>query len=311
MFVPMDFKSFASNLKCNGIIKGVQHLHGLIQYKDRTYKHVQIEKKPEPRPSRKLLSGELEEEATKKRDLHVPCKAIKSIQRYILDMVLSPAFNEISPNAHGFLPERSVVTNAEPHVGAKMKVHMDLKDFFPSIKYRRIFGLFHKVWGYEPSLSYALSSLCTYKDRAPQGAPTSPAISNFVCMSLDKRMTGLANKVGLKYTRYADDLTFSSKKIFNAGKLTKVVELICNDEKFEVNKEKTSIVRSNRRMSVTGVVINSKLSVKKEDRHNQRAALHQLSIGQKTEQTEDSIFGMLSWIQMVCPDQAKKLRSRI
>lgn len=114
-----------------------------------------------------------------------------------------------------------MITNAKPHVGAGLVVKMDLQDFFPSVHYRRVEGLMNKL-GYG-DLSYMLARLTTYRTRLadgrtvqpgvlPQGAPTSPVIANLSSKGLDGRLTGLAKKWGAKYTRYADDLTFSFKE---------------------------------------------------------------------------------------------------
>ena len=139
------------------------------------------------------------------------------MQRQLLDELLAKL--PVHDAAHGFVPGRSTVTNAEPHVGAALVVKLDLLNFFPSIHYQRVAGLF-RHYGYDEEVADLLAALTTHRPRLadgtvawpgalPQGAPTSPALANLVCRRLDARLSGLARRSGARYTRYADDLTFS------------------------------------------------------------------------------------------------------
>ncbi len=154
------------------------------------------------------------------RKITAPRPKLKKLQRKILDELLV----KCAPHdaAHGFVRGRSVVTNAQPHAGAQLVIKMDLRDFFPTIHYRRVVGLF-KHYGYGDEVAAALASLCTHRSQLadgrvqwpgvlPQGAPTSPALANVLCRRLDSRLLGLAKRAGAVYTRYADDLTFSFQK---------------------------------------------------------------------------------------------------
>ena len=142
--------------------------------------------------------------------------------------------------AHGFVAGRSIVTNAACHVGRDVVVNLDLKDFFPTLTWLRVRGLFQSL-GFSPEASTIFSLLCTEAEtdeivldgqrlyvqrsgrRLPQGSPCSPAITNLVCTRLDQRLSGLARKLGYTYTRYADDLTFSGSPE-RVSTLLKVVE---------------------------------------------------------------------------------------
>ncbi|HRI49093.1 MAG TPA: reverse transcriptase family protein [Pseudomonadota bacterium] len=151
------------------------------------------------------------------RRITAPRPRLKKLQRKILDELLV----KCAPHeaAHGFVRGRSVVSNARPHAGAALVIKMDLRDFFPTIHFRRVAGLF-QYYGYETEVAAALASLCTHRPQLPggrplwpgvlpQGAPTSPALANILCRRLDSRLGGLARRAGATYTRYADDLTFS------------------------------------------------------------------------------------------------------
>jgi RNA-directed DNA polymerase len=177
--------------------------------------------------------------------------------------------------AHGFLGGRSTVTNATVHSGADVVIKLDLREFYPSITFPRVKGVFRKA-GYGEQVATVLALLCTESPREelmidgktyhvavgprslPQGAPTSPSITNTLALRLDTRLAGLARKLGVRYTRYADDLTFSGHGGDGApvGKLIDAVRRIAADEGFAVHEKKTRIMRAGRRQKVTGLVVN-------------------------------------------------------
>lgn len=265
-----------------------------------------------------------------KRTISAPTLALKLVQRQILDTILAPV--ALHDAAHGFAPSRSIQSNAEPHVGSAIVVNMDLKDFFPSITYSRVRGVFHKL-GYSEAISMILAHLCTEAsvhtindggekwflrvgDHAlPQGAPTSPAISNLVCRRLDMRLEGLAKKQGFRYTRYADDLTFSAEnRDAPVGALISAVKKIVADEDFMVHPDKTHVMRSGSRQEVTGVVVNEKCNVSKKRLKQFRAFLHTLEHkGLKKaswEGARDSLAaaeGFAAFVYMVKGEEGKEL----
>ncbi len=158
------------------------------------------------------------------RTIFAPKRELKAAQRWMLRQVAErlPVHNA----AHGFVPDRSIVTNAAAHAGAHVIVKLDIRDFFPTVTWRRVKGLLRKG-GLCESVATLLSLLATEAPREvvqfrgktlqvavgpralPQGAPTSPALTNALCMRLDRRLSGLARTLGFTYTRYADDLAFS------------------------------------------------------------------------------------------------------
>jgi hypothetical protein len=151
---------------------------------------------------------------------------------------------------------------------------MDLADFFPSITLRRVISVFRR-FGYPPNVAFYLARLCCLNDRLPQGAATSPTLSNIISFRLDARLAGLAKVCGLVYTRYADDLTFSGNSI--TIKFATIVDEIAQEEGFAVRHEKTHLCRSHGKRIVTGLsVAGSKLAVPREYKRELRQDLHHI-----------------------------------
>ncbi|OKH60702.1 RNA-directed DNA polymerase [Scytonema sp. HK-05] len=223
-----------------------------------------------------------------------------------------------------FGKRRSIVTNAEPHVGADVLINIDIKDFFPSISYRRVKGLF-KSFGYSESASTIFGLLCTvtfvnHRSYLPQGAPTSPMITNLICRRLDRRLTQMGERFGFRYTRYADDLTFSAsnESLCNICNILRQTESIVRHEGFEINKDKTRILRKCNRLEVTGIVVNSKLSISRQKLKRFRATLYQIEKdgleGKHWGKSEDliaSIQGFANFVYMVDPEKGAKFREQI
>jgi RNA-directed DNA polymerase len=206
------------------------------------------------------------------RVLHAPCAALKFVQRRILRRVLDPVV--LHRCCHGFHPGRSIVTNARPHVGREMVVGLDLRDFFPTITFARVFGLF-RSFGFGTGEAGLLARLTTWQGRLPQGSPASPAIANLVCRTLDRRLAGLAEARGAVYTRYADDLAFSGPPAVLG--ILPIVRRIVAEEGFGVAEEKTRIMRRGSRQKVCGVVVNRRAALPRESRRRIRAILHRAS----------------------------------
>lgn len=269
------------------------------------YIHHEIEKK---RPKKSILiEGADDPPVTKMRLISEPCPGLKVLHRYILRMILNPAKDCLMPCAHGCVEGRSTVTNATPHVGARLKIHMDLKDFFPTITTPRIYGLYHTTFGYGTKLAWLLSNLSACNGSLPQGAATSPMIANLIATPMDRRIVWLANAMGAYYTRYVDDLTFSFRRYVSGSSVARFVDAIRKivaKQGFRVNEEKTSVVTRKGRMVVTGVVVNSKASIPIWFRRNLRAAIHQLK---RFGGDESEILGRLAYVQGVCKSQSVPL----
>lgn len=227
------------------------------------------------------------------RKICAPKKQLKWVQKQILKHILSKVVPH--PAAHGFVNGRSTVSNATPHVGAELVVKFDLKDFFPTVHYFRVMGLFASI-GYplgncmfgtddeSNQIAPVLARLCCYTPNPklwgsatlPQGAPTSPAVSNLVCRRLDARLAGLAEANTGTYTRYADDLTFSFKAAegLKLGRFRWWVDQVCQQEGFTVNQRKFRVIRASQRQVVTGIVVNDGVRVPRELRRELRAIVH-------------------------------------
>ncbi|HEX5750581.1 MAG TPA: reverse transcriptase family protein [Archangium sp.] len=238
------------------------------------------------RPGTEAGSGYVEFEVPKRsggvRRISAPRQALKEVQRALLDQVLARMTPH--PAAHGFIEGRSTVSNAEPHVGATAVVRVDLEDFFPTVHYRRVKGLFLSH-GYGDEVAGVLAGLTTHRAKLPdgtvvwpgvlpQGAPTSPAIANLVCRRLDARLTALAGKFGATYTRYADDLSFSFRAPpERLGRFFWWLNAILQQEGFTENGAKRRVMRQGSRQRVTGLTVNQKVSIPREERRRFKAIL--------------------------------------
>ncbi len=275
------------------------------------------------------------------REISAPHPKLAAAQRWILENVLAKLPPEAP--AHGFIPGRSTVTNARPHVKRAVVVNLDLKDFFPSITFPRVRGIFEGL-GYSPSVATVFALLSTEAPRTtveydgkkyhvalgprglPQGASTSPALSNLVARRLDRRLAGLAAKLGWSYTRYADDLTFSGDTLVPKGEknpksvawLLARTRHILEDEGFEVNEKKLRVQRRNAAQVVTGIVVNEKPSASREERRRLRAILHRARFEgiEKQNRIGHSNFtawlrGHVAYVSMVDPAQGAKLKVKL
>lgn len=199
-------------------------------------------------------------------------------------MMMLSAVNEMlksiytpSDYAMGFADGKSVVTNAELHKGQNYVYNIDLKDFFPSIEQARVWKRLQLAPFYFPvRIASLVSGLCAmrethknedgvlnYKFVLPQGAPTSPIITNMICDKLDRRLAGLAKRFGLHFSRYADDITFSSMhNVYqNNSPFRKELERIIKDQRFTINEAKTRLQKKGSRQEVTGIIVSDKLNV--------------------------------------------------
>lgn len=209
------------------------------------------------------------------RTIHAPVNGLKSILRslnFVLQCVYEP-----HEAATGFVPEKSIVDNAKKHVGHHYVLNMDLKDFFHTFDRNRVkMGFIYEPFnlsGDKEPLAFLLASLCTHpfeidgevKTILPQGSPTSPTLTNILCKKLDRRLSGLANRFGAIYTRYADDITFSSlhniynDEVFNL-ELKRIIE---EDQKLIINPMKTRLQKAGYRQEATGLIVNEKVNVRR------------------------------------------------
>ncbi len=269
------------------------------------------------------------------RLISAPMPRLKRVQYWILDNILEKI--PLHAAAHGFRRGCSIVSNAEPHTGAQVVLNSDLKDFFPTLNYPRIKGLF-KSLGYSNQVATVFALLCTEPDiqqvildgeryfvrigerSLPQGAPSSPAITNIICRRLDRRLAGAARTLGFAYTRYADDMSFSgsgssAKKL---GKLQWRLAKIVQEEGFQLHPDKTRAMRANSRQEVTGIVVNEKPSLERKTLRRFRALLHQIEkdgpAGKqwgRAHNVLDAVKGFANYVSMVDPPKGRRFRLQI
>jgi len=227
------------------------------------------------------------------RTIHSPVSGLKQLQKS-LNLILQCVFNP-HPSAMGFIKGKSIVDNAKLHAGNYYVFNIDLKDFFFSIDQARVWKcLQNKPFNLASKLSTTtnatdryevvnlISALCCTeieverinsdgkivkisKNVVPQGAPTSPTLTNIVCQRLDHILTGVAKRFGLKYSRYADDITFSSlHNVYNLeGDFVTELNRIITDQGFTLNSSKTRLQKQGGRQQVTGLLVNEYANVQK------------------------------------------------
>jgi len=275
-----------------------------------------------------------------KRAISAPRPYLKAAQHKILAEVLGRVPTHSA--AAAFLPAKHIGDNAARHShsesgGPHVVLRVDLKDFFPSITFPRVAGVFASL-GYNAGISTLLALICTEAPRVeatfegaksyvalsqrfvPQGAPTSPALTNLLCRRLDARLSGMASHFGFAYSRYADDLVFSSPASdARVVSLQRAVLMILESEQFVINPDKIAIMRRGARQSVTGLVVNGSdgIRISRSDLRRFRAVLHDIeahgadAVSEKMGRGALSYArGYLAFIHMVSPQTAAKLRAK-
>ena len=222
------------------------------------------------------------------REIYAPNGNLKWIQ-----LCLNEIFKAVytpSPYAMGFAEGRSVVDNASKHLHQNYVFNIDLADFFPSIDQARVWKRLQLApFNFTKKVANIVAGLCSIKSKRkatnetyedcyclPQGAPTSPILTNAICDTLDRRLAGLAKRFGLRYSRYADDITFSSMhNVYQEGSDFRVeLERIIVEQKFSINNKKTRLHHRSKRQEVTGLTVGEKINVTRKYVKDIRAILH-------------------------------------
>ena len=268
------------------------------------------------------------------RAIWAPLPKLKQAQHWILHEILERLL--VHGAAHGFLSGRSIATNAAEHCNSQLLVKLDIENFFPTISWKRVKGVFRKA-GYPEQIATLLALLCTEAPREivqdngktyyvalaerclPQGAPTSPALTNALCLRLDRRITGFADKAGWRYTRYADDLTFSfaadNQNQADISRLLGTVKRILGEEGFKVNVKKTHVIRPHQAQQVTGLIVNGTQTprVNRNLKRQMRAALHNLQQGKGLKEGEslNRLKGYAAYIAMTERELGKTMLTQL
>jgi hypothetical protein len=267
------------------------------------------------------------------RLIEAPKPRLRAIQRRLLDEILAGI--PVHERVHGFVPGRGVHTFAAGHAGQEVLVSLDLRAFFSSITAARVFRLFREA-GYPEPVAHALTALTTTRTPAyvlrqapdphraallrqphlPQGAPTSPALANLCAFRLDRRLTGLADRFGLHYSRYADDLAFSGR--LDARRIQDLigyVRRVAAEEGFAVHPGKTRIRHRGDQQRLAGLVVNSRPAVPRADYDRLRAILHDAAAHGLAAANRDGhpdfaahLAGRVAWVSHRHPTRAAKLR---
>ena len=234
------------------------------------------------------------------RTIHAPLDGLKLLQRRLADLLqdcvaeINTAKRRSDWTAHGFTRQRSIITNARRHRHRRWVFNLDLEDFFPSINFGRVRGFLmkNKDFQLQEPVATAIAQIACYDNSLPQGSPCSPVISNLVGHVLDMHLLRLASSSACTYSRYADDITFST----NRNEFPAPVAVLENTEAggphpwspgrelsrligrsgFRVNPNKTRMLYRNSRQDVTGLVVNDQIGVPREYRHSVRAMVHRL-----------------------------------
>jgi len=205
-----------------------------------------------------------------KRLISVPYPALMECQHWISKNILSKV--KIHYTAHGFANKKSIITHSKIHIDKNHLLKIDLKDFFSTITINQVITVFNSL-GYNHWVSFYLASICCSKGVLPQGAPTSPILSNIVAKTLDRRLIKFAMRFNLHYSRYADDLAFSGEII--PVKFIEYITLIINSCGFKVNEEKTKLFKYKGKRILTGISISDKcIKVPRDYKRNLRMEIH-------------------------------------
>jgi hypothetical protein len=273
-----------------------------------------LERTAPDEPLRNYRYAYLPRPAGPPRVIERPKARLKAVQRRILRDILAwvPAHDA----AHGFVPGRSALTHAAVHTGRPAVLRVDLEDFFATVTAGRVYGTFRTA-GYPEAVAHALTGLCTNvvpvvldapfplrrrlaTPHLPQGAPTSPALANLAAFMLDRRLAAL----GAPYTRYADDLVFSGPHRIRG--LLAAIAAIARDEGFRVNARKTRLMSAGGRQTVTGIVVNARPNVPRDEYDRLKALLHNAARDGPGEL--DRVHVLVAWVASLNPARGEKLR---
>lgn len=232
------------------------------------------------------------------RTLSIPHPTLMTLQRRLLRRVLGKLHAHGA--VYGFERGKSIVDHARQHVGRAVVVKFDLRDFFATTTAKRVNDYFRRL-GWTDEAAALLTQLCTWKDSLPQGAPTSPRLSNLVNYALDAKLDRIVRDGDGHYSRYADDLTFSYDKIDEGtlGWLIQSTRDVCAQFGYRLNRRKTRIMRRHQRQQVTGLVVNDKVALPRETRRRLRAIEHQQRTRGESTLSESQLAGWQAFRSMI------------
>ncbi len=268
------------------------------------------------------------------RLIESPKSNLKSIQRKITDDILSHC--KMSNSAHGFIKGRNCQTHATLHVNKHYLFIFDIANCFLSIQWKQVYAVFRQL-GYNQEVSRYLCALCTHRSHLneqlsqsltvtaklavnerhlPQGSPSSPALSNAVLFHLDNRLCGLANRLNLSYSRYADDLAFSGNHHRNWHFFESLVGSICLEEGFDLNYRKSRLLKPHQKQQITGIVVNEKININRRKYDQIKAILINCQRHGLQSQNHENhpnfkeyLFGHIQYVKSLNKSKGKKLEA--
>ena len=245
------------------VIYNPSHLSSLLGYKKEYLKKAALH------TSYFYRDFEITKKNGKKRAISEPLPSLKEIQIWILKDILEKV--TVSPFAKAYKPKTSLIENLKFHKKQPKVFTLDLENFFPSIKMEWVEKVFLEL-GYSKMVSNLLAKLCTRDDSLPQGAPTSPYLSNLIFKEADVVIAGFCKQRKIRYTRYADDLSFSGD--FDENELLDTITKTVENLNLRLNKKKTKLMTPDKRQTVTGIVVNDKPQVAFNKRNELRQAMY-------------------------------------
>lgn len=233
------------------------------------------------------------------RTIVAPYPVLLEVQRWIASKILSKI--KIHSAAHGFVPGRSIISNASQHLGNKYLLMLDIKDFFPSISLLEVRRIFYQL-GYSRRVSSLLARLCCLDGKLPQGAATSPTLSNIKAINLDEKLSNYANSLSITYSRYADDMAFS----WNNDQINPFINIdnLISSCGFDINPKKSRLAGPTERKVITGISITSgRLCLPKSTKRLLRQDAHLL--------LRRGLNGSLTRPEFLDPIFAERLQGRL
>lgn len=252
----------------------------------------------------------VEKKSGGQRLINQPSRELKAIQRWILRNILDKL--KPSPYCKGFICNTSILENALPHAGKQYVLNIDLENFFSNVPAQYVYTIFHSI-GYSKKLAFQLTSICTVKGALPQGAPTSPSLSNLATIRLDYRIGKYCEKNALTYTRYADDISISGNKSSSLKKADWFVERVIREEGFSIHEQKRVLSGPRVKREVTGLVINSGVGIGRKKLNYYRTKIFNLykASDPRLESVYNGVYSFLSHVDNPRAEIIKKYYERL
>ena len=259
------------------------------------------------------MNYELPKKSGGTRQISAPSPLLKKVQRGLLELLYS---EDISKAATGFVPGLNIADNAKLHVGNAVVVNADIKSFFPNTTYKQIFNLSFKLAEGQltPVARRLFCEICCNEGHLATGAPTSPVVSNLILRNFDASLLKISSKVGVNYSRYADDITFSGDDA--AVWMLKPLATILSQNGYELDDKKTNIFRKGRRQSVTGLVVNQDVNIARPLKRKLRAAIHRRLNGEEATWngkpiSDIALKGHVAFLRMISPEYGALMQEKL